>query len=323
MKVYNQIKFEERKSLYVMKKNGSSVKEIAEVSGRHRSSIYRELARNKDIQMGYLPDTAQKKAVERKNKQKPKLDKNEQVKQFVMSGLKDRLSPELIAGTMRVNHPPLSISTETIYQYVYSEEGNRLGLYHFLEKGRSKRNKLKGRTPRKSIIPNRTSIHNRPDSGKDEPGHVEIDLTFCNGDQSQNLLVAIEKKSRFIKIARNVSKKALEVGKNMFNTIATFPQGFVKTATFDNGSEFVKHMILKDFFDINTYFCDPHSPWQKPQVENVNRIIHKYIPKNRSLNDFSDQVIQQIEDRINNRPRKCLNFKTPSQVFNEFVALQA
>ncbi len=119
--------------------------------------------------------------------------------------------------------------------------------------------------------------------------------------ESINLSVVIEKKSRYIKIIKNESKKALEIGKSLLNAVGSFPKNFVKTVSFDNGLEFAKHRALRDFFDVKTFFCDPHSPWQKPQVENVNRLIHNLL---------------------SNRPRKCLNFKTPHEVFYELVALR-
>lgn len=132
-------------------------------------------------------------------------------------------------------------------------------------------------------------------------GLKQGDLTFNHGNQSINLSVVIEKKSRYIKIIKNESKKALEIGKSLLNAVGSFPKNFVKTVTFDNGLKFAKHRALRDFFDVKTFFSDPHSPWQKPQVENVNRLIHNLL---------------------NHRPRKCLNFKTPHEVFYELVALR-
>lgn len=321
MKVYNQIKFEERKSLYVMKQEGTKVSAMAIGLRRHRSTIYRELKRNCDDKLGYLPDTAHHTMVRRKAKHPAKPVKNKLLFNMVIDKLKLGWSPEIIAGKLRTEQSKERISTEAIYQFIYSDQGNQLGLYQYLEKAKPKRLKRQGRTPRKPLIPNRISVHDRPDI-TGQSGHFEGDLTFNYGNQSVNLLVAIEKQSRYIKITKNKSKKALEVGKNLLNLVATFPKDFVKTVTFDNGVEFVKHRALHDFFGIQTYFCDPHSPWQKPQVENVNRLIHKYIPNNIPLSRFSDKKVQEVEHYLNNRPRKCLNFKTPNEVFYELVALR-
>lgn len=329
MKEYNQIGLEERKKLYVMKKNGVSVKEIAQELKRDKSALYRELKRNtKDATIGYLPDEADKMAKERKAKHGCKVDRHPELKTTIIEQLKDGWSPEVIAGRTRRNSSPFWVSHETIYQYVYSDEGKELGLFKHLLKARPRRGMLYGRKPRASTIPERTSIHDRPEhiATRVEFGHLEGDLTFFTDNQSTNIGVVIERKTRFVQLLMNHSKHTVVVMKNMFNKLAALPAIARKSMTFDNGREFTRHTLLKHFMGIETYFCDKHSPWQKGQVEQMNVMLHRYLPKNSNLKEFSYEQIELIQDKLNNRPRKCLGFKTPAEAFNEqlskFVALQ-
>ena len=120
--------------------------------------------------------------------------------------------------------------------------------------------------------------------------------------------------------------KKFDRPKGMFNRLAKIPGFARKSITLDNGMEFVRHTILRKFINVDTYFCDKHSPWQKGQVEHTNAMLHRYLPKKSNLKEISDEQIQIIENKLNNRPRKCLGFKTPRETFNEqllsFVALR-
>lgn len=322
MREYKQMNLENRIDLYAMKKSGESVKEVAQKVGKHRSALYRELNRNTtDVKIGYLPDSAHSQAKTRKAKLKPKLDRNPELKKEVIAKLKDGWAPAVIAGRLMQQQATTQICHESIYQYVYSSEGKERKLFQYLLRGQPKRQSMKGRKPRKSIIPHRVSIHDRPEkiNSREEFGHLEGDLTFNHGNQSVNLMTVVERQSRITILAKNSSKKADGVMQNMFNKIAVLPPAAGKSMTMDNGSEFVGHMLLKEVLKTDTYFCDPHSPWQKGQVEKTNSMIHRYIPKNRPLSSVSDDELAIVEWKLNNTPRKILGFRTPAEVFTELV----
>jgi IS30 family transposase len=329
MKEYTQLKLDERKKLYVMKKEGIPVTEIAQELNRDKSSLYRELARNTaDPVVGYLPDEANNLARERKAKLAPKLDRHPEVKAVVIKQLKDGWSPEVIAGRGKFEHSPFRISHEAIYQFIYGNEGQWLGLYKFLLRARPRRGLVHGRKPQKAKIPDRVSIHDRPAhiATREEFGHLEGDLTFFTDNQSMNLGVVVERKTRLVQLIKNESKHAAIVMRGMFNKLAELPNFARRSITFDSGLEFVKHTALKKFMGVNTYFCDKHSPWQKGQVEQTNSMLHRYLPKNSNLKEVTYEQVKSIESKLNSRPRKCLGFKTPAEAFNEqllkFVALQ-
>ncbi|MFH1831678.1 MAG: IS30 family transposase [bacterium] len=142
-----------------------------------------------------------------------------------------------------------------------------------------------------------------------------------------NVGVVVERKTRFTQLFLNDSKHTTIVMKSMFNKLAELPDIARKSVTFDNGREFTKHTLLKQCMGMETYFCDKHSPWQKGQVEQMNVMLHRYLPKKSNLKEVSHEQIELIQNRLNNRPRKCLGFKTPAEALNEelskFVALQA
>jgi len=329
MKEYTQLNLDERKELYVMLKNGEGVNKIAKVLGRAGSTITNELKRNTlDERIGYLPDEAHRLALARKAKHGLKINRHPGIKTTVVAQLKDGWSPEIIAGRQKQQASPFWISHEAIYQFIYSNEGMKLGLFRCLLRARSRRGQLFGRKPR-SRIPNRISIHDRPAhiGTREEFGHMEGDLTFFADNQSMNVGVVVERKTRFTQLLLNESKKAVVVMKDMFNKLAQLPAVARKSITFDNGLEFARHTVLKRFMGMDTFFCDKHSPWQKGQVEQMNVMLHRYLPKNSSLKEVSYEQIGLIQEKLNNRPRKCLGYKTPAEAFKEelckLVALQA
>jgi IS30 family transposase len=319
MKVYTQLKIEEREIIFNMRKNGASLSIIGGVLDRNKSSIGRELIRNKySDEIAYLPDSADKMAKDRKHKLQPKLDRHENLKEHVVAKLKDGWAPDVIAGSLKTNNAATRISGEAIYQYVYSAKGKALSLYSYLATGRDKRNKKYGRKSRKPIIEGKTSIHQRPQEANDreEEGHFEGDLTFCKGDQSANIMVITERKTRYVILIKNESKKATGIMKRLFNVLAILPQQMRKSITFDNGTEFAHHQLLKDHLRMDTYFCDPHSPWQKGQVEKTNAMLHRRIPKNSILPTLDEKSLMDIQNKFNNIPRKVLRYKTPAELFN-------
>lgn len=329
MKEYKQLSLEERKEVYVMKKEGKGVREIARKIGRSGSTITRELQRNMvDERIGYLPDEAHSLASERKAKHGLKLNRYPGLKNMVIEQLKEGWSPEVIAGRKKQQASPFLVCHETIYQFIYGKEGRELGLFKYLLRARPRRGLVYGRKPR-SGIPERVSIHNRPEqvATREEFGHLEGDLTFFTDNQSMNLGVIVERKTRLIQLILNQSKHTNVVMQGMFNRLAILPDTAKKSITFDNGLEFVRHTLLKKFMGIATYFCDKHAPWQKGQVEQMNCMLHRYLPKNSNLKEISYKQIELIQDKLNNRPRKCLGFKTPAEAFskelNQLVALQA
>jgi IS30 family transposase len=192
---------------------------------------------------------------------------------------------------------------------------NLISLYPHLFKAKDKRTTKQGRKPRKILIPNRISMHDRPEAAtnRSEIGHWEGDLVQYQG-QRENLLTMQDRHFRLILIAKNPSKKKENTQKMIRSRLKLFPEHARKTITFDNGGEFADHEKLNKI-NCKTFFCDPYASWQKGGLEHANGRIRRFLPKNTDLSTVSHKDIDNIQRKINNMPMKCLNFQTPTEVF--------
>jgi IS30 family transposase len=321
MKKYIQLQEKEREAFYKYLQTGMRMKDIAELLGRHKSTLYRERNRNKKADIGYLPDTAHKLAEKRKAHHEKKMIKCPLLREIVIEKLKCFWSPEIISGWLKTIGYGESISTETIYQFIYSDEGSKLDLYQYLDRHKKRRGKMHGRKS-KGGIPNRTSVHDRPKEidTREIVGHFEGDLIIGHGNGSHNIAVLVERKSRYTMLTKNNDKKTTTVMQKMFNQLGKLPANARKSVTFDNGLEFASHQLL-GFLSMATFFCDPGSPGQKGSVERVNRSIRRKIKKKMSIKEISAQTILDVQNWLNRLPRKCLGFRTPEEVLNQELAM--
>jgi IS30 family transposase len=321
MTKYNQIGLEEREKIYQLIKAGKDYKIIAEELGRHRSTIYREIKRNSSLKLGYLPDRASNLALGRKNRLLSKIKKYPELKQYIVDRLSlDKWSPEMIAGRIRLEKKEIAISHETIYQYIYSYPGQKQKLYQHLMLARPKRQLKYSR--RKRIIADQYKIANRPEyiNNRSEFGHFEADLTFFKGSKNGNFTVLVERVSRKAFLMLNNNKTCNNVMLGLMNKAKTISTDTIKSITFDNGGEFKRFQLLA-LNGINTYFCDPGAPYQKGQVERTNAILHKFIPKNTDFRTISNDNVISANQKLNNLPRKCLNYLTPNEAWDNYQIL--
>ena len=305
-KKYEHLSCAEREEIYRLLKDGISRRKIAKILGRSPATISREIRRN-GAAIGYLPDTAQHKAKQRRHSGTFKIDRYPQLKSILINGLKERWSPEQIANTC---YGKVTFCHETIYRYIYHAPwAIKHQLWQFLWQEKPRRSKRKCRKNR-GKIPNRTSIHkrNKNINNRKHYHHWEGD-TVHFGKEKQNLITAIERKSRFLLIVNNPDgKKATSVAQRLAEKIAPFKP---KSITLDNGLEFANHQKLP----AKTFFCDPYSSWQKGSIENANGIIRKFLPKSYR-GEITDKMLENIQNIINNKPRKIFGWKSPAQIFN-------
>lgn len=296
---------------------------IARKLKRDHSIIVREIGRNAKIGEKYQASVAQEKADKKAKKtNKSKLDKDDELKRYVVARMKNGWSPEQIAGRLK-ERPPKSmqekyINYESIYQYIYKESGENKYLFNYLRKARKNRRKKHARKPQKNTIIERVSIDLRPDiiNERKEYGHWESDSMIFS-KQMAALNVQYERKSQLVAMRKLKNKSAEETETAIAINIESLPNSFMKSATFDNGSENAKHYRLKKIFGIETYFCDPYASWQKGGVENINGLIRQYLPRKTNLATMTDSEIKEIQESLNNRPRKSLNYLTPNEIFAE------
>ncbi len=323
MTKYHRMTLDERENIYNLLQTNHNQTYIARQLGRNKSSISREMARCQSDPLGYIPDRANNFAI-RFARRNSKIFRSANLANCVITLLKEGWSPEQISGRLKLENNGVGIvSHETIYQFVYSEEGQSRKLYQLLTRHKPKRTRWYSRKPKKSHIPESANIINRPKSidNRNKIGHWEGDLVVFCSLKSSNVTTLVERKSRLAKLVHNKSKYTDDVISGITNSLKSIHVKYRKTITFDRGTEFASFRNL----DITTYFCDSHSPWQKGGNENFNGRLRRYLPKKYDHRNLSQELLDNIEEKMNNQPRKCLGFKTPTELFYnrklQYVAL--
>ena len=310
----------EREIIEVWLRKGKSNRAIARQLNRDHRVVAREIERNSGMVLPYTAASAQRIALRsERNRTRKKLEKDPGLKEYVVAQLRCDHSPEQIAGRLkRVSPPELvgkTLCHETIYQYIYEGEGRYEYLYPHLRKGRPRRRKQRARKPRKTLIPERVSIHERPEEvqAKTRYGHWESDTVVCK-KQREVLSTQYERKAQLVRLHKVRDKSAPETERAIRDTIESLPQDLFRTMTFDNGGEGACHVQIRHDYGLETYFCDAYASWQKGGIENMNGLIRQYVPKNANLKKLTDDQLYAIQERLNNRPRKGLNYLTPNEV---------
>lgn len=320
-KGYKHLSLQEREKIAVWKGQGLSLREMAAKLGRDHSTLSREINRNRGFR-GYWPNKAQERALGREEtSHKRKRLKSPLVRLEAERMLKKGWSPELIAGRVGVEHPSWpSISHEAIYQWIYTERRDLIG--HLLHAHPKRRRRWKS-SARKTRIPERVSIEERPMNvnRRQEPGHWETDLLVGSGASA--LQVSVERFSRYSKLGKLPNKTAQESRRALGSMLRPLPCALRRSVTYDNGSENSEHHLLNADLKMRSWFCRPYHSWEKGQVENTNGLIRRFIPKRSNLDEIEPSQVARIEAWLNHRPRKVLNFKTPSEVFNSFTGALA
>lgn len=299
-----------------------SPSKIAESLGRSTSTITRELARNSTAQ-GYDAQRAQKLYMQRRESCRPtrKLD-HKPLRKVVIEKIRDEeWTPEQVAGRLSIEHPGdrrMQISHETIYQAIYKQDNLRF-LVAYLPQSRPKRRKRgQGKTRRGPSIPNRVGIEQRPPEVETRTthGHWEGD-TIVGKNNDGFIVTLVERASRLLHAVKTQTKKAPEVAQAVIDTLLDRPASWLNTITFDNGTEFANHSDMTEQLNMDIYFATPYSSYQRGTNENTNGLIRRYLPKARSFRQLTQHQLDAIVSQINNRPRKCLGYRTPNEVFNE------
>lgn len=308
----------EREQIAFWNDQGLGIREIGRKIRRDHSVVSRELERNGAQLFPYEAITASYYAARRAKKTNVrKLNRYPILSKWVQEKLFEKWSPEQISGRLREHPPPhlvgLSISHESIYQWIYAEPP--LGapwLYHHLRRKHKERRRHYGRKKRNQVqIKELIPISERPESVG--LGHLEADSIVGKSHKS-GLSVHYERSCQLVKIHHLDSLKADETFDALQATLEDLPSRFVKTITFDRGSETALHYLLRDPYKLMTYHCDPYSPYQKGGVEQVNGLIRQFFPKKTDFREVSPDQVAAVEELLNNRPRKKLQYSTPSEI---------
>jgi IS30 family transposase len=319
---YGQLTLEERCTIARLREAGQSCRQIAAALDRSPSSISRELKRNGGRQVGYRPAYAQEQTRARRWSGS-RLERDDLLRDLVLGRLKAGWSPEQVAGRLSREAGRTVISHESIYRFIHAQirRTNDGAWRHYLPKAKAKRGwrGKRGGSPA-SFIAQRRPIGERPGEAEDRqsPGHWEADFMLF-ATYGQSLLVAHERSSRLTLIARTPNRKAAVTAQAIHRLLKQLPQPLRATITFDNGTEFAQHHQLHQKLGLETFFCDPHSPWQKGGVENAIGRLRRYLPRATNLDQLTTNHLTQLAQAYNHTPRKCLDFKTPAEAVSNHL----
>lgn len=299
-----------RKELSILRKKGYSLRDIGRALKVNPSSVSRELQRNSSRTDEYDPDKATHKAYVRRKYSKyegMKIRKSAWLENYVKKKLKIDWTPEQISGRLKREFGINIISFKSIYKWLYSAYGQQYTDY--LPSKRYRPRKRRKKKSKRELIPNRIWIDDRPKEIDDRKrlGDFEGDTMGKPKRSPETLAGLTDRKSRYL-LARKVPSLKDSMHKGFKKLLK---DEVVKSLTLDNGVENVKYEIL----NIPTYFCHPYSSWEKGTVENTFQRMRRYIPKGTKLETVSHQRIASIANKMNNTPRKCLNYLTPAEVF--------
>ena len=310
MRTYHQLTQEQRYQIYALKKTGHSGSEIAEVIGVHKSTVGRELKRNRG-QRGYRPQQAQNLAMKRRPKATPRISSATWA--LVEKWLRQDWSPEQISGRLK-KEQKVCISHEWIYQHILADQRAGGDLYKHL-RCQKKRRKRYGTYDRRGKLPNCRSIEERPAivKARKRLGDWEVDTLIGKGHQPA-LVTLTERKSRFTLLAK-VSRRTAGAVRQQVCRVLLPVKDKVHTLTSDHGKEFADHEQIAEALNLTFYFAHPYAAWERGTNENTNGLLRQYFPKKSDLASVSHKELAQAMSKLNFRPRKSLRFKTPFEVF--------
>jgi transposase, IS30 family len=321
----------EREEIAVGLAAGESLRVIAARLGRPASTVSREVARNSRGRRQYRALAAQGQAQWRAARPKTaKLAGNAELRDWVQARLEEKWSPEQISVMLEREFPgdrEMRVSHETIYQSVYVQGRGALRreLAACLRTGRALRMPRRKAGERRGRIPGKVMISERPAEVEDRavPGHWEGDLIIGKAHQSA-IGTLVERSSRFVLLVHLPQGYAPEkVAAAMTETMGGLPDAIRRSLTWDQGHEMTNHAQISLDADLEIYFCDPHSPWQRGTNENTNGLLRQYFPKSTDLSVHSREDLAAVAAQLNSRPRKTLDWKTPAQALEEFLAAAA
>lgn len=328
-KDYHHLTQDQRCQLYTLLNRGDSKFTIARLLGVHRSTIYREIIRNKG-RRGYRYKQAHQRATtrrERASRRKSKL--NETTRLLIEEKLRLQWSPEQISGWMKRNGDESAVSHEWIYRYVWANKLLGGSLYKELRHHGKKYNKRGSGKSGRGCIPNRVDISERPRVVEDKVrvGDWELDTIVGRGHKGA-IVSIVERASKLTCLRLIASRKGLCVEEALMTKLSLLKE-HVLTLTSDNGKEFSCHEKIAASLEADFYFATPYHSWERGLNEHTNGLVRQYIPKSKSFLDLSQEEVENVEILLNNRPRKVLDYMTPIEAFERLkdkhsnVALQS
>ena len=323
---YSNLTYSEREDIEFYLNNGFNYTEIAKMLKRDLSTISREISRNKHSWYGYQAAYAQVQTEKRiyGKRAKPVLEDFETLR-MVAKNLELGWSPHVISGRAKMEKSKIQISTESIYRLIYHDYKKGGSLWELLLSKKKRRKNHLGRPDQRGKISGGTSIDERPDAidNRSRYGHWEGDTVIGRAHKGA-IFTAVERKSRYMLGWNAGGKDANWMAHCIHQAFKEIPSKLRKTLTVDNGLEFSSHSTISDQNGVDVYFSHPGRPYEKGAVENANKFLRKYFPTGTSFKNLTYWKVKKVIDKINNTPRKILNYLTAKEVLfnNGKIALQ-
>lgn len=310
---YKHLTREERYQIHALRRQGTSLAVIAAELNRSRSTITRELKRNAGTK-GYKPAPAHDRARTRQSTRRNARQFDAQLWSQVHSYLRLELSPEQVSGRLKEERG-LRISHECIYLHIYDDKRAGGDLAKHLRCQKVRRKRYGSGQERRGTLKNRVSIEQRPAivDQRSRIGDWEGDTVVGKGHQGV-LVTLVERKSRYTLVRQLDSRHSAGVTEAVIELLRPH-KDLCQTITFDNGKEFAEHAFIADSLQADVYFAHPYHPWERGLNENTNGLLRQYFPKSTNLRKVSQHEVDDAVYRLNHRPRKCLNYRTPHEVF--------
>ena len=314
--LYRQITFAERYTLGLLRRRGCSAAAIARLLHRHRSTIGREIQRNRAHSDGtYRPQLADWYARTRRGHSRRNRHVTPAQWARIQALLRDDWSPEQVAGWLR-RHGELAISHETIYRYIWSDKASGGTLYRHLRGARKQRRKRYGRYDSRGRLAGKRLITERPAivETRQELGHWEADTMLGAGQAGPCVFSMVERRSGYLVLGQLDQRTSAFVNARARRLIGAQPQP-VRTITVDNGTEFHDYATLERATGAEFYFATPHHAWERGTNENTNGLVRQYLPKRQSMAHLTQHDCNRIATKLNRRPRKRLGYRTPEECY--------
>lgn len=319
---YTHLTLKERYVIYHLQLCRLSIREIARRLQRAHTTISREIQRNQRVvsSVAYVDEFAHQQALRRRKQARHHRRHGDmQLVGHVHQRLRAHRSPDVIVAKLTQDYPNnhrMRVSIETIYRWVYQEAAHGGELYKCLSRCHHKRRRQHRYGACRGLIPGRTSIHLRPDAVMQKQRYGDWEGDTVEGAKGTGLIAThVERKSRYLIAGKLLNKTAAITSAVTCAAFKRVPKALRQTLTLDNGREFAQFKSIEKQTGLSIYFADPYSAWQRGCNENTNGLLRRYFPKGMDFRQVTEKSLAEVVKKLNHRPRKCLNYQTPHEVF--------
>ena len=314
---YGHLSIDEREMIMKMRAQAVSLEQIGQRLGRSKGTISRELSRNVSSTGDYKPHLAQRYYEKRRRKSKEpyRLEGDGWLRRYVRKKLSAYWSPEQISGRLHEDHD-IDVSPVTIYSWIYRDAAAGGGLRIFLRQGHKTRRRRRAGEDRRGQMPDRRMIDRRPKAANQRRRIGDWEGDTVEGRKGSGLIAThVDRKSRYTVAVKISDKSASTVTRATLEAMKKLPPEKLRTMTFDNGKEFAGFKDLERELGMRSYFAQPYHSWERGTNENTNGLLRQFFPKGMDFSKVLQTDVDKALKLLNNRPRKCLNYRTPTEVF--------